>query len=179
MDVNGIDVNSSRSNEIAGLIDEGAHQSNADIAKSYSGASEGRGLLNTPDHMNSQLSYGNDAQSQAIKQRTDKSYGRFEKALSLKTVMNADSDHVRNLQVASQLANQEVQTNMQKELLRDKISQANKRARGQVVGNVLGIVGAVAGAVVGGYATGGAGAAAGGMAGYQGGQALGQGIGGS
>lgn len=178
MDVNGISLDSTRSPEIAGLVNDSIHHSNADIAKSYSGASEGRGLLNTPDHMNSQLSYGNDAQSAAIKQRTDQAYGRSEKALSLKNIMNADSDHVRNLQIASQAANQEVQTNMQKDLLRDKISQANKRARGQVVGNVLGIVGAVVGGVVGGYATGGAGVAPAAAAGYQGGQALGQGIGG-
>ncbi len=180
MDVNGISIDSTSSKDIQGLVDHDVHQSNSQIADSYSGgASEARGLLNTPDHMNSQLSYGNDAQSQAIRQRTDRSYDRSAQSVSLKNMMNADADHVRNLQVASQLANQEVQNNMQKDLLRNKIDQANKRARGAVVGNVLGIVGAVAGAVVGGYATGGAGAAAGGMAGYQGGQALGQGIGGS
>ncbi len=170
MDVNGISLESTANPAVTGLVNDANSHSNADIAQKYnSGTSQARGLLNTPDHMNDQLSYGNKAQTDAIKSRYDRSYGRQETALSLKTMMNADADHVRNLQNASQLANQEVETNRQKDLLKNKINQANKRARGQVLGTVLGITGAVAA----GYATGGAGAGAGYAAGDAAGNMIG------
>ncbi len=179
MDVNGIPLDTTASPEVTGLVNSGISQTNSQIAQGYnSGASQARGLLNAPDHMNSQLAYGTDAQSAAIKQRTNAAYGRQEQKLSLDTMMKADSDHVRNLQAASQAANEEVQTNMQKDLLKNKINQANRRARGAVVGNVLGIVGAVGGAVLAGWGTAGTGAAAGGAAGYAAGEAAGNAIGG-
>lgn len=143
--------------------------SNADLAKTYSaGASATRGLLNNPDSGQG-LSYGDRAVSDAIRSRSSAGYNRSMNELSLNTMRSAQEDHLRNLQVATNAATQEVEQNKQKAILKWKIDQANKSARGAILGTTLGIVGGVAGAAM----TGGAAAPGGAMAGY----ALGSGVG--
>lgn len=136
--------------------------SNADLAKKYSaGSGEARGLLmNAPDS-NSGLSYGDRAISDAIKSRSMREFNTSQNRLELETMKSAQTDHLRNLQVATQAASQEVEQNKQKAILRWKIDQANKASRGQVLGTTLGIVGGVVGAVYGGPAGAAAGYAAG------------------
>ncbi len=171
MDASKFDLTTTASKEIGGLVNDNVSHTNAQVAQGYnSGASEARGLLNAPDHINDQLAFGTQAQTDAIKSRYNQDYGRQEKKLSLKMMMNADGDHIKALGHASELANEEVRQNTEKELLKHKISQANKKARAAVVGNVLGIVGAV----VAGVYTGGAGAAAG----YAAGEGVGNAVGG-
>jgi hypothetical protein len=129
------------------------------------GEQAARGLLNTPDSYSGGLSYGDSATRDAIR---SKAFGGFEKAhahLSIETLKNADQDHLKKLEVASSMANEEYQMNMQKEILRKKQAQAKQMARGALVGSVLGIVGGVTGGAAGG--------APGAMAGYQ----LGSGVG--
>lgn len=166
---------------LAAFANEQVRQTNQDIAHSYGdqAVSTARGLLNAPDNFNSGLSYGDHATSEAIKSRYQQKYMQGENQLRTDIMKNAQSDHLRNLQVATDAAGKEVELNKQKALLKWKIDQANKHARGAIVGQTLGIVGAVVGAVAGGYATAGTGAVAGGAAGYQAGQGLGQAIGGN
>jgi hypothetical protein len=175
MQVNGedIDLEPTVSKDVTGLVNEGVGQSNQGIAQSYTaGNSQARGLLNRTDGFNDQLSYGNSAESAAIRSRANRGYNRSEYQLNTKAMQAADSDHVRKLQMASALAGEEVETNKQKEMLKYKIEQANKRARGAIVGTVLGIVGGAAGAYLG-LGAGVGGAAAGAMVGSQ----LGEGAG--
>jgi hypothetical protein len=144
--------------------------SSADLGRQYSlGASQARGLLTNAPDSNSGLSYGNRAVSDAIKSRTMGGFNRSMNELNLNTMKAAQSDHLRNLQVATNAATQEVEQNKQKAVLRWKIDQANKAARGQIVGTTLGIVGGVAGAVFGGPA--------GAMAGYAVGSGVGNAVG--
>lgn len=170
MDVNGISLDSTADRNITGLVNEGLNTSNHQVADKYNaGNQQARGLLNSPSNFNQGLNYGDQVQSDAIKSRYNQAYGRQEQSLTLKNMMNADQDHVKQLQAASQLAGQEVETNKQKALLKNKIEQANKRARGQMLGSILGITGAVGGAYLGG----GAGAGAGFQAGAAAGNAIG------
>ncbi len=147
---------------------EQSNQSNQDVANSYGGAAmaAGRGLLNAPNHTNNALSYGDQATSAAIKSRYDQKYTQQENGLKLDVMKNAQSDHLRNLQSATQMASQEVEQNRQKALLKWKIDQANKKARGEILGTTLGIVGGVVGGIYGGPA--------GAMGGYAAGQGVGQ-----
>lgn len=170
MDYNNMDLSSTNSAALSGLINEHNATDANKVAQNYSsGISEGRGLLNRPDNINQTLSYGNDATSNAIKSKYSQQYGLASRELSTKTMMQAHADQIQKLTVASQLADQEVQMNREKALLIDKKKQANKHARGAVLGHVLGIVGGV---VAGAY-TGGAAAPAGFMAGEAAGNAIG------
>ncbi len=152
---------------ITAAVKEQVGQSNHDLANTYGQQAQtaGRGLLNSHDNFNNGLSYGDAATTAAIKGRYEQKYKQSENALSLDTMTKANADHIRNLQVATNAAGQEVEMNKQKAILKWKIQQAEKKARGAVVGNVLGIVGGVVGAVYGGPAGAGAG------------YALGQGVG--
>ncbi len=154
---------------------EQAGQSNQDIANTYGQAAmaSGRGLLNAPNNTNSSLSYGDQATTAAIRGRTNQKYTQEENGLKLDIIKNAQADHIRNLQSATQLASQEVEQNRQKALLKWKIDQANKKARGSIVGETLGIIGGAAAA----YYSGGNMAAAG--AGYQAGKGIGTAVGSS
>ncbi len=176
MDLNGYNVDSASSPAIDANVNGLVHQSNADLGNQYlSHTSEARGLLNQPNNFSSNLGYGDAATSEAIRSRASQPYLRQEGQLKLDVMQNAASDHIRQLQVASQAAGQEVEDNRQKAILRWKVDQANKKARGAVLGNVLGIVGGV----VAGVYTAGTGAAAGAAAGYAAGQGIGNAVGGS
>ncbi len=136
---------------------------NQQIADSYSqpAMAAGRGLLNSHDNFNNGLSFGDQATTAAIKSRYDKQYQQSESGLKLDMIKGAQADHVRNLQVATQAAGQEVAMNKEKAILKWKQEQAAKKARGQVIGTTLGIVGGVVGAIYGGPAGAGAGYALG------------------
>ncbi len=156
-------LNESHDSSLDAFSRQQVGQSNQDVANTYgSGAmSAGRGLLNAPNHTNSSLSYGDQATTSAIQSRYQQKYTQNENALKLDVMKSAQSDHIRNLQSATQMASQEVEQNRQKALLKWKIDQANKKARGAIVGQTLGIVGGVVGGIYGGAAGAGAGYAAG------------------
>ncbi len=141
---------------ITNNVNEQVGQSNQHIADAYTqdAKAAGRGLLNAPSNFNNSMSYGDQATSAAIKSRYDQQYNRSEKAIDLQAIRGAQEDHVRNLQVASQAAGQEVELNKQKAILKWKKEQADKVARGQILGTTLGIVGGVVGAIYGGGAPG-------------------------
>lgn len=133
-------------------------ESNRDVSNTYNaGTSAAKGLLNSPSNFNSGLSYGDSATSAAIKSRYTQQSNVASNQLSIDTMKQASSDHLRNLQTATAAAGQEVEQNKQKALLKWSIDQANKKARGAILGTTLGIVGGV----VGGIYSGGAGAGAG------------------
>lgn len=175
MDLNGYNVDSTATPAIGAHISELGSETNAGIASQYgSGIPTARGLLNSDSGLSSSMAYGDKATSDAIKARYSMPYMRKENELRVDVMKNASADHIRNLQVASMAAGQEVEQNRQKAILKWKVEQANKRARGAVYGSVLGIVGGIAGGVAGGMAGGGA---PGAMVGIGAGQALGSGVG--
>ncbi len=165
MDLNQFDnnINSTADPSLRANVNEQVGQTNQNVADNYAqGAqSAGRGLLNSHDNFNSGLSYGDRATTAAIKSRYDRQYQQSENKLKLDVMKNAQSDHIRNLQVAGQAAGQEVALNKEKAILKWKKEQADKKARGQVIGTTLGIVGGVVGAIYGGPAGAGAGYALG------------------
>lgn len=164
------DLNSTHSAELGSFINEQAGQTNAGIAKDYTGGNaEARGLLNKPDNFNQGLSFGDRAQSDAIKSKYTQQYAHKESELNNKMLQNADADHVRKLQNASNLATEEIELNKQKQILQYKKQQASKAARGAVLGHVLGVVGGV----TAGYFTAGTGTGAGFAAGEAAGNAIG------
>ncbi len=171
MDINGNSLDSVSSPSLGATIASQSGESNQDLANTYTNdaKSAGRGLLNSSDNFNNGLSFGDKAQTQAIQSRYTQSYNRGESALSLNALKNAQTDHVRNLSVATQAAGQEVEMNRQKAILKWKIEQENKKARGAILGTTLGIVGGV----VAGIYSGGTGAAAGYAAGNAAGNAIG------
>lgn len=171
MNINGQSLDSTVTPSITQNIDNQASHSNQQIADSYGSGGAGRGLLNAPNNFDNHLNFGNRAQTDAIRQRYMPEFDRSEKQLSLDNLKGAQMDHLRNLQVATQAASQEVVMNREKALMKDRIEKANRAARGQVLGSVLGIVGGVVGGVYGGPA--------GAAAGYAGGNAVGNAAGGS
>lgn len=160
---------------LAAFSNEQVGQTNQAIANNYGGAAmaAGRGLLNTPNPTNSSLSYGDQATTSAIQSRYQQKYNQGEAQLKTDIMKSAESDHVRNLQVATDAAGKEVELNKQKALLKWKIDQANKKARGAVVGEVLGIVAGAATTYFSG------GNVAAGAAAYQAGKGVGQSAGGN
>lgn len=166
MDLNGYNVDSTSDPSITANVNDQISHTNADVAGKYgSGIPQARGLLAQPENFNNQLGYGDKATSAAIKSRYSMPYMREEQQLKLDNMRNASTDHIRNLQVASAAAGQEVEDNRQKAILRWKVEQANKKAKGAAIGNVLGIIGGVVGGIYGG--------AGGASAGYSAGQGIG------
>lgn len=150
---------------------EARTETSGGLHQNYMGATPSAvGLLNKTDNFSKGLGGGSDSAMQmAIRNKYAGEYHRKQERLNLDMLKNANTDHLRKLQTASDLAGQEHQLNMQKEIMRKKQAQAKQAMRAQLVGTVLGIVGGVAG----GAMTGGAGTGAGIMAG----QALGTGVG--
>lgn len=179
MDLSGVNLEPTADPNITAHTNELVHQNSGDIANQYgSGINQARGLLNAPENFNASLGYGDKATTAAIRSRYSMPYQREENQLKLDNLKNAQSDHLRSLQVASQAAGQEVENNKQKAILKWKIDQANKKARGAVLGSILGIVGGVAGGVLGSGA-GPAGTVAGAGAGMSLGEGVGNAIGGA
>ncbi len=171
MEVNGVNLDSTSSQEISGIVKD-QNRSNQSIANQYTqGAEQGRGLLTQDNNFNQGLAYGSNPMSHAIKSRYIQDYNLKERELKSAAIKNASADHIKNLNAVTQMASEEVMQNRQKEMLKNEIDQQNKRARGAVVGNVLGIVGGVVGGIYGG--------AAGAQAGYAGGQGVGNAVGSS
>lgn len=178
MDIDGQNIDATSDPAIGATVDRQIGLTNAGMAKDYmASAPQARGLLGENSNFNSGLAYGDKANTQAIRNRYMPDYNLQQKELNLETIKSAQTDHIRNLQVATQAASQEVEMNRQKALIKWKIDQANKQARGAVLGQVLGITGAVVGGVAAGYATGGVGAGAGITAGYAAGSGLGNAVG--
>ncbi len=136
------------------------------------GIQAGRGLLEAKDNFNSGINYGDQAMSQAIKQKFGQKQQMGERRMAQEMRSAGQNDYLKKLQVVSQMADQEHQINVQKRILREKQEQAKKAARGAMVGQVLGIAGAVGGAMIPGAG------AAGAVAGYQVGNAAGNAVGG-
>lgn len=170
MDIDGQSLEASANSDITANIGEYSRGSNQSLADSF-GSSAGRGLLSSRNNFDQNTGFGHSAEMDAIRGRYMPKFERQEKQLNLDNLRGASMDRLRNLQVATQAAGEEVQINKQKAILKDKIEKAQKAARGAVLGHVLGIVGGVVGGVVSGGT-----AAAGG---YMAGQAAGQAIGGS
>lgn len=164
------DINESSAPSITANVNQQAGETNRDVSNTYNaGTSTARGLLNSPSNFNQGLSYGDSATTAAIKSRYQQQATVAQNQLSIDTMKQASSDHLRNLQTATAAAGQEVEQNRQKALLKWNIDQANKKARGAILGTTLGIIGGV----VGGIYSGGAGAAAGYAAGSGVGNAVG------
>src|SRR5579872_4359226 len=154
MDVNGQSIDPTATPAITQNVSNQTGISNQGLANSYDGSSAGRGLLSgqSNNNFNSTLGFGNSAETAVIRARYMPQYQRQESQLSLDQIRGAQEDHIRNLQVATQAAGEEVQINRQKAILANQIDQQNKKARGAVLGTTLGIVGGVVGAVYGGPA---------------------------
>lgn len=140
---------------------EGRHQN-------YMGGTEAaRGLLNRQDNFGDTLGGGPDgALKAAIRSKYAGNFERAQDRLNFDMLKNAKSDHLKKLEVATQMAEQEHAMNFEKEMQRKKMAQAKQAMRAQLVGSVLGIVGGVSGAAISGSPTG-----------MLAGQALGQGVG--
>lgn len=177
MNVDGMDISDYSSPSLNTYATGQANETNSDMANSYmEGTGASQGLLNPigkQGAFDSTSHYGDNATLSAIRSRANVPYNIQMGELSTNTMRAADADHIRNLQVASNMATQEVEQNRQKDLLAYSIDQANKRARGAILGSILGITGGIAGGVGGAFAGGPTGAAYGAMGGY----ALGSGAG--
>lgn len=170
MEIEGQSLEASADPNIAANVNEYGRGSNQSLADSFSSGA-GRGLLSSRNNFDQDTGFGHSAEMDAIRGRYMPQFDRQEKQLKLDNLKAAGMDRIRNLQVATEAAGQEVQMNKQKTILKDKIEKAQRAARGAVLGHVLGIVGGV----VAGYFTAGTGAAAG----FAAGEAAGQAIGGS
>lgn len=155
--------------ETEGLIKKGM-DSTAD--KEYQNISQGTdtsGLLNGGSGFNDGLNFGNDAMTQAIRQKYSKPFQVQQQGLQNKMKLDARNEHFTKIHTAHQLANEEANLNFQKEMIKYKQKMQKKAMRGQIISTVLSLGGAVAGGVVGGPV--------GAMAGYGGGAMAGQAIG--
>lgn len=171
-----MDITPMVSKEISDFGKEARADSAALRLQDYtSGTQSARGLLNDAGSLERSLSYQNPTLS-AIKQKYGSSeFGRESKRLRLDMFRNAQEDNLRKVQVANELASQEIEINRQKEMLRRQRKAASKAARGQLIGSALGIIGAGAGMYLGGP---GAGRVAGAMIGQSVGQGAGAAMGG-
>lgn len=162
------------SKEISDYGLEARNDSTANRLADYSqGNAAARGLMSAPDNYNQDLGYSSPMQS-AIKSKYSGQFEQGQKRLKLNTLRAADEDHLRKVQIANEMANEEMRINQQKEQLKRMKKLASRQARGQLIGSVLGVVGAVGGAVAGTSM----GGPAGGIAGAMAGQGIGQGAGG-
>lgn len=153
--------------EVSNFANQAAQESPQQRAQEVTGGeSQARGLLNTPDKYSTQLAYGDSATRDAIRSKYSRGYYASEQNLNIQALKNAQEDHLKKLEVATNMAGQEAEQNRQKLILQWKKTQAEKAARGQVIGTVLGVVGGVGGAMAGG--------AGGAIAGYELGQGAGQ-----
>lgn len=171
MEINGQSLEATATPSVTQNINNQALRSNQDVANSYDSGGAGRGLLRDNGGFNDTLQFSNSAERDAISRRYMPQFERQSQRLKLDNLKGAQMDHLRNLQVATQAASEEVQLNRQKAILKDKIEKQQRAARGAVLGHVLGIVGGV----VAGVYTAGTGTAAG----FAAGEAAGNAIGGS
>ena len=126
---------------------EARNESAAGRAANYNSGNEAaRGLLARDNAFGESLGGGPDpAMSAAIRNKYAGQFGQKMGRLNLENVKAANSDHLKKMEVATQMANEEHQMNFQKEMMRKKAAQAKQMMRAQLVGTVLGIVGGVAG----------------------------------
>ena len=152
--------------ETEGLIKSGLNSS-ADQAygELSSGVGDSAGLLTQPDNFNSNIAYGDQAMSSAIRNKYSKPFQVQQQGMENKMKLDARNVHFQKMLTAQQLASEEVKLNFQKEMIKYKQKMAKRAQRNQIIGQVLGIGGAVAGGAMAG--PGGA------IAGNQAGQAAG------
>lgn len=154
-----------------GFAQEARSESAADRMNNYTGGTEtARGLL-ARDNFSEGLGGSPNPMREAIRSKYAGQFNRAQERLNLDMTKGANADHLRKLEVAQQMAADELKMNFEKEMQRKKLARARAAARGSVVGQVLGTVAAV----VAGIYTGGSGAAAG----YAAGNAVGNAIGGA
>lgn len=153
---------------VGSFAEEARRESSAGRAANYNAPIEqARGLLDRPDNFSENLGGGDSAMRSAIRSKYAGTFGRKMDRLNLENIKGANADHLKKLEVATQMAAEEQKVNFEKEMMRQKMAKAKQAARAQLVGTVLGIVGGV-----------GVGVATGGNpAGIMAGQALGQGVG--
>lgn len=158
--------------EVSDFAESARNESSAGLQSNYMGGTEAaRGLLNQPDTFSRGLGGSDSATQAAIRSKMSQGFARSQNHLSIDTLKNANQDHLKKLEVATQMAAEEQSMNLQKEILRKKQKQAQAAMRGQLIGTVLGIAGGVGGAMIPGAG------AAGAMAGYQLGSGAGNAIG--
>lgn len=164
-------LDSGTSREIGRLVKDSGNESTGSLQNKYLGGAEqtARGLLKADDSAEKRM--GMNPMSEAIKRKYNQKFsGEFER-LKRDTMKGAQIDHMKKLEMASNLANEEHEFNMERERIKAEMKKARKAARGAILGNVLGIAGGVVGAVYGGPA--------GAAAGYQLGSGAGNAVGGS
>jgi hypothetical protein len=159
------------SKEISDFGKEAREGSAGERVREYSqGSRFASGLLDQPSSFERGLG-GAPASPElsAIKAKYNQEFGQSQRRLNLNVMKQGEEDNLRKIQIANQMAAEEMEINRQKELLRWQRKQAKRAARGQMIGSVLGIVGAGAGMAIGGPG----GRAAGGMVGYSVGSGVG------
>lgn len=157
--------------EISGLVKESGDETTGSLGQNYMQGVEkpARGLLKTDDSQEQRM--GMNPMSEAIKRKFNQNFNSNQRRLVHDTKMDAQVDHLKKLEVASNLASEEHAMNVEKDRVKKERARAKRAARGQVLGSVLGIAGGVVGAVYGG--------GAGAMAGSALGQGVGNAVGGS
>lgn len=129
---------------------EARQESSAGRAENYNAPIEtARGLLNSPRGHSEDLG-GNNPMRSAIRSKYAGEFERRADKLKLNNIKSANTDHLKKLEVATQLAADEQRMNFEKEMQRQKMAKAKQAMRAQLVGSVLGIVGGVAGGAYGG-----------------------------
>lgn len=165
------EVSQDTSDAIRSIGEDARKETSSNIRERYmSGTEAANGLINAKDNFSESLGGGPNPMGDAIRSKFSKGFALDQKRLGLDVRKQAQGDHLKKLETATQLSAEEVRLNYEKMLLKEKMRKAKKAARGQILGSVLGIVGGVAGAYFGGP---GAGRIAGAMAG----QAVGSGVG--
>jgi hypothetical protein len=149
---------------------EARNESSSGLASNYTGGTErARGLLNSTDNFSENLGGGANPMQDAIRQKYAGGFERNQNRVDFEALKGAKNDHLKKLQVATEMAGQEHQMNFEKEMQRKKMANAKAAMRGQIMASVLGIAGGVGGAALGGPA--------GAAAGYQLGSGTGQAVG--
>lgn len=160
------------SQDIKGLVSEAGNTSAGQIRDKYMSAAEGaKGLLRPDEQIEKRIGMSQNPMSEAIKRKVNMGFQNSQSRLRQKTGLDARVDHLKKLEVASNLASEEHELNMEKVRIKREMARAKKAARGQVLGSVLGTVAGVAATVYTG------GNVAAGAAAYQAGQGLGQSMG--
>lgn len=165
------------SKEISDLGADARAGSAQQLYKDYTGeanqAASGLMADTSTERFNAGLGGNNDPTLSAIKNKYNKQFSHNQQRLSLGAMRDAEEDNLRKIQVANQLADQEMEMNRQKEMLKQQMKKAKRAARSATIGNILGVAGAGAGFAFGGGPAGaavgmGSGQAIGNMAGQAG-----------
>lgn len=157
--------------EIKDLVNEAGRESAGSVRDKYMGYTQGaKGLLRPDDTAEKRMAMN--PMNDAIKRKVNQGFGNSQARLKQQIGMDAQVDHLKKLEIASNLASEEHQLNLEKIRIKKEMARAKRAARGQLLGSVLGTVAGVAGTVFSG------GNIAVGMAAYKAGEGAGQYVGG-